>query len=311
MRYRLSEGFVLKWLEIPSLYNLKTDELYELDEGAFRYLRECTSPEGCDADDAEREFIDYCLSEGILTANPADVKRPPVILSPVPSLRYLELQITDKCNLRCRHCYIGVPQNRELSIPELKSVLTEFENMQGLRLLITGGEPLMHSHFAEFNALLPGYAYRKILFTNGLLLDQNLLSELYVDEIQFSIDGMEHGHDTLRGKGTFRKVIKSVEMALGFGIPVSVATMVHQQNRSEFDEMQLPQNRELSIPELKSVLTEFENMQGLRLLITGGDPLMYSHFAEFNALLPEYAYRKILFTTADVQPFCGIQCALA
>jgi len=238
MRYRLSEGFVLKWLEIPSLYNLKTDELYELDEGAFRYLRECTSPEGCDADDAEREFIDYCLSEGILTANPADVKRPPVILSPVPSLRYLELQITDKCNLRCRHCYIGVPQNRELSIPELKSVLTEFENMQGLRLLITGGEPLMHSHFAEFNALLPGYAYRKILFTNGLLLDQNLLSELYVDEIQFSIDGMEHGHDTLRGKGTFRKVIKSVEMALGFGIPVSVATMVHQQNRSEFDEMQ-------------------------------------------------------------------------
>jgi radical SAM protein with 4Fe4S-binding SPASM domain len=238
MRYRLSEGFVLKWLESPSLYDIKKDELYEVDEGAFHYLRECTSPEGCDSDDAEREFIDYCLSEGILTANPVDVKRPPVILSPVPSLRYLELQITDKCNLRCRHCYIGVPQNRELSIPELKSVLAEFENLQGLRLLITGGEPLMHSHFAEFNALLPEYAYRKILFTNGLLLDQKLLSELHVDEIQFSIDGMEHGHDTLRGKGTFRKVMKSVEMALGFGMPVSVATMVHRENRPEFDEMQ-------------------------------------------------------------------------
>jgi len=117
-------------------------------------------------------------------------------------------------------------------------VLAEFENMQGLRLLITGGEPLMHSHFAEFNALLPEYAYRKILFTNGLLLNQNLLSELHVDEIQFSIDGMEHGHDALRGKGTFKKVIRSVEMALGSGMPASVATMVHRENRSEFDEME-------------------------------------------------------------------------
>ena len=237
MRYRLSEGFVLKWLEIPSLYDIKKDELYELDDGAFCYLRECTTLEGGDPDEAETEFIDYCLSEGILTTNPVEIKRPPVNSSPAPSLRYLELQITDKCDLRCRHCYIGVPQNRELTIPQLKSVLDEFENMQGLRLLITGGEPLMHSHFEEFNALLPEYAYRKILFTNGLLLDQNLLSKLHVDEIQLSIDGMEHGHETLRGEGTFRKVIKSVEMALGFGMPVSVATMVHRENQTEFDEM--------------------------------------------------------------------------
>jgi radical SAM protein with 4Fe4S-binding SPASM domain len=120
----------------------------------------------------------------------------------------------------------------------LKSVLVEFENLQGLRLLITGGEPLMHSHFAEFNALLPEYAYRKILFSNGLLLDRILLRELHVDEIQISIDGMEHGHDALRGKGTFRKVIESVEMALGFAMPVSVATMVHRENLGEFDEME-------------------------------------------------------------------------
>jgi len=174
MKYRLSEGFVLKWLEIPSLYDIKNDDLYELDDGAFRYLGECMSLDGGNSEEADREFIDYCLSEGILTTNPVDVKRPAVISYAVPSLRYLELQITDRCNLRCRHCYIGVPQNKELSIPELKSVLAEFEIMQGLRLLITGGEPLTHSHFEEFNALLPEYAYRKILFTNGLLLDQTL-----------------------------------------------------------------------------------------------------------------------------------------
>jgi hypothetical protein len=53
VRYRLSEGFVLKWLEIPSLYDIKKDELYELDDGAFCYLRECTTLEGGDPDEAE------------------------------------------------------------------------------------------------------------------------------------------------------------------------------------------------------------------------------------------------------------------
>jgi radical SAM protein with 4Fe4S-binding SPASM domain len=95
----------------------------------------------------------------------------------------------------------------------------------------------MHSGFPEFNRLLPEYAFRKILFTNGLLLDKKYIEELNVDELQISIDGMEHGHDALRGKGTFYKAVKAVEEALGAGMAVSIATMVHRENLSEFDEM--------------------------------------------------------------------------
>jgi len=230
VEYRLSEKFVLRWLESPSLYDPGNDELYELDDAGFRFLQSCASPEecdtgvgcdagaGCSTPEADSEFIDYCLAEGILTLDSKAARRPPVIKSPIPSLRYLELQITDRCNLRCKHCYIGASKNKELSLIQLKAVLEEFEAMQGLRLLITGGEPLMHSHFAEFNEILPSYFFRKILFTNGLLLDQKLLGNLNVDEIQFSVDGMEHGHDALRGPGTFRKVMNSIEAALAQAI---------------------------------------------------------------------------------------------
>ena len=237
MKYYLSAGFALKLLETPSVYHIREDELYELDDSAFQFLKRCSDPDGCDDCTADSKFVEYCLSEGILTTGPVAVNRPLLLKAPSPSLRYMEFQITDRCNLKCKHCYIGVSGNNDLSIQDIRPILDEFEEMQGLRLLITGGEPLLHGRFNEFNSLLPQYNFRKILFTNGLLLDKALLKALNVDEIQFSVDGMEHGHDALRGKGTYRLVRQRIAEVMDAGLTVSAATMVHMKNLGEFGEM--------------------------------------------------------------------------
>ncbi len=233
----LSENCSLKWLETPSVYNSKTDELYELDEKGFEFLRSCAHQSGCKSCNPDAQFVDYCVSEGILQTEHVSIVRAPAIKAPVPSLRYLELQITDKCNLRCRHCYLGEPQKNELSLEDIKLVLDEFEVMQGLRLLITGGEPLMHSRFSAINEMLAEYSFRKVLFTNGLMLDKGAIKGLNIDEVQFSIDGIEKGHDALRGKGTHKKTIASLNEALKLGMQTSVATMVHNKNLDEFEIM--------------------------------------------------------------------------
>jgi len=256
MNYFLSKSVVLKWLETPSVYNIRTDELYELDKDSFSFLKSCAK-EGCTGSD-EGKFIEYCLKEGILTTEKISVKRPPLIKSPIPSLRYLELQITDRCNLRCEHCYINFPsplsekgttplnpplvrgevKGGELSIDRIKKVLSEFEEMQGLRVMITGGEPLLHGKFDEINEMLPDFFIRKVLFTNGLLLNKKILERLNVDEIQISIDGLEEAHDLLRGKGTFKKAVDAVRLSIESGYETSVSTMVHSKNLNDFDEME-------------------------------------------------------------------------
>lgn len=238
MKYFLSDRCVLKLLEKPSVYDINSDELYELDDQAFDFLKKTSDVQGYVHGDSDMKFVDYCFSEGILTAVPVNVKRPAVRQSTVPSLRYLELQITDRCNLKCRHCYIGKPLNNELSVDNIRKILAEFEDMQGLRLLITGGEPLIHRDFEEINKMLPYFAFRKILFTNGLLLNRELIERLNVHEIQFSVDGLEHGHEAVRGKGTYNAVIRRIEDVLAKGIAVSVATMIHKENIDEFDEME-------------------------------------------------------------------------
>jgi radical SAM protein with 4Fe4S-binding SPASM domain len=236
MRYFLAKDVCLKWLEEPAVYHLKNDELYDLDEEAFGFLKTCAGKEGGMIDDPD--ILAFCLEEGLLSDEDAAVKRPPGARAPSPSLRYLELQITDRCNLRCGHCYIGErPESHELSVDRIRAVLTEFEGMQGLRVLITGGEPLMHSSFDAVNALLPGFSMRRVLFTNGLLLSERKIDSLNVHEIQISIDGLEEAHDMLRGQGTFSKAMAAVRLCLDKGIDVSVSTMVHAKNLADFDGM--------------------------------------------------------------------------
>ena len=234
MKYFLSHEAALKWLETPCVYHIRNDELYELDMDSFEFLKKC-SESGCSSQD--KDFIDYCLKEGMLTIDMVYAERPTLIKSPEPSLRYLELQITNKCNLRCRHCYIGNGGTDELSVKQIKETLKEFEQMQGLRVLITGGEPLLHSKFEEVNEMLPQFSVRKVLFTNGLLLKERI-KKLNVEEIQVSIDGLEDAHDSLRGKGTFKEAIKAVNLSLDYGFHVSIATMVHPGNLDDFEEME-------------------------------------------------------------------------
>jgi radical SAM protein with 4Fe4S-binding SPASM domain len=246
MRYFVSEECALKRLEKPCIYNIKKDELFELDGEGFEFLRQCAAKGGCETD-SSNEFLDYCISEGILKTGEVHKGGRESLLTGhadpeafrfSPSLRYLELQITRRCNLRCRHCYIGPPSDTELALPDIKSILDEFQKMQGLRLIITGGEPLLHRDFDKMNSALPDYALRKILLTNGTLMTERLLERLNVDEIQVSLDGLEKAHDCIRGSGTYRKTLRCIESALCRGFEVSVSTMVHSENLGDFDEME-------------------------------------------------------------------------
>ncbi len=235
MAYYLSENFVLKWLETPYLYNIQADELYEIDEESFEFLRGCIKGrEICN----DKTFLQYCLNEGILLERPRETGHPRLSKSPLPSLRYLELQITNRCNLQCKHCYIDDEDAAELPLSDILAVLKEFEEMQGLRVMITGGEPLLYSRFKELNERLSGFRIRKVLFSNGLRLGRETLKELNVQEIQISIDGLERAHDLIRGKGTFKRAIESLRLAREHGFDVSVATVIHSENLNDLDALE-------------------------------------------------------------------------
>jgi len=226
----------LKSLEAPSVYDVENDELYELSEEAFAFLQRLPARAG---DSADKGFLDYCLQEGIVSfmENPA-VRPPSLQNAPVPSLRYLELNITDRCNLACAHCYLGPSRSGDMPLSLISRAMEEFALMQGLRLLITGGEPLLHREFWKMNERLREYPFRSVLLSNGTLITQETARRLKVHEVQVSLDGWEASHDRLRGDGSFKKAVQGIEHMLAQGTRVSVATMVHAFNLNDFERLE-------------------------------------------------------------------------
>ena len=257
----------LKNLEEPCVYDIENDELYELGQDAYQFLLRCSQGEKPVVRKEDEEFIQYCLSEGLVRWVDTPFQRKQFVhQSPIPSLRYLELQLTDRCNLQCRHCYLGQSGHQDLSFEQVLRILKEFEEIQGLRLLLSGGEPLLHPQFWKVNDLLRNYDFRSVLLSNGTLITKKVAKRLQVHEVQVSLDGMKEGHESLRGRGTFRKALMAIDYLHEAGIQVSVATMIHKDNLKEFDSLVgLLQSKEIKewnvdVPCVEGRLKENENL---------------------------------------------------
>ncbi len=234
----LSSHCALKHLEEYCLFDIENDELYELSLDGFQFLERISRGENPSVREEDEEFIQFCLAEHLIALSdaPHPRKKQPHP-SPQPSLRYLELQVTDRCNLKCQHCYLGDGHHRDLSILRIRNILEEFEEIQGLRLLLSGGEPLLHPQFWDLNDSLKEYGFRSVLLSNGMLITKDVARRLRVHEVQISLDGMKEGHESIRGKDTFEKALAAIDLLQGTGLRVSIATMIHRKNLNEFDQL--------------------------------------------------------------------------
>jgi len=236
---RLTPDCSPKRLEEPCMYDRSTDELFVLNTRALSFLEGCGRGAPMPDSPDDRAFVSTCLEEGILElADEPAARKLHLRQSPVPSLRYLLLHVTDRCNLKCRHCFLGEAGHSELSLPEVAAIADQFESMQGLRLLVSGGEPLLHSSFWEINDYLRRKDVRVVLLTNGTLIDKEAASRLVAQEVQISIDGMRESHDHIRGWGSFERSLDAIKHVTAAGIDVSIATMIHAKNIDEFDMME-------------------------------------------------------------------------
>jgi radical SAM protein with 4Fe4S-binding SPASM domain len=233
---RLHPKSALKNLEQPFVYHTGRDELYEIDERAQDFLLRCNGQSFGKELTTDADFVEYCLEEGILEGHDQPVPTTVTVdYGFTPSLRYLELHLLHKCNLTCRHCYLGPSQPIEMPVEDAVDITRQFSDTGGLRLLISGGEPLLYKDLKTYLEHTQALKIRRVLFTNGILINSQNISWLDVDEIQFSLDGWVKGHEQLRGRGTFEPTIQGIHIANAEGIPVSISTMIHRYNLNEFD----------------------------------------------------------------------------
>lgn len=118
-----------------------------------------------------------------------------------------EIDLTDKCNLSCSHCYFFAnktatfgKQDIELEVwaERLKKLYS-----QGIRkVLFVGGEPALRLDVLELaDSIFPVLH----VITNGTLkIPKSFCHTFFV-----SMDGTEKTNDKIRGRGTFKKIIEN------------------------------------------------------------------------------------------------------
>ncbi|MDT8395087.1 MAG: radical SAM protein [bacterium] len=223
----------LKRLEEPHIYDAAADELYLLDDESLERILALS--EGAD----DPEAAGLLAEAGLLQEMPRKVPVQVPGRSADPSLRYLEVQITGRCDKACRHCYLGPPRPVDMSVGTFRSVLDQFAVMQGLKVMVSGGEAAVHPEFEALADLLPEAPFRAVLITHGEWIgpvEACRLGERF-HQVQVSLDGMGEGHDALRGAGSFDRAVAGIMALREAGVPVAVGTMVHDGNLEQFEAM--------------------------------------------------------------------------
>jgi len=109
------------------------------------------------------------------------------------------LVLTNKCNLRCRHCALASRGDKDLSFEEAKNVIDSFYRRGGRNLYLQGGEPFLWRDGEYGVEDIVDYAHRVgyfavVIFTNG-----TIAIETSADTVFVSVDGLQETHDALRG----------------------------------------------------------------------------------------------------------------
>ncbi|MGO4549253.1 radical SAM protein [Paenibacillus sp. 2TAB23] len=137
------------------------------------------------------------------------------------------IKLNNGCNLRCKHCYewnedgfhwdmAKSEQKREIDIDTIDRILA-FTFPKKSKLYLWGGEPLYYSKFDLLAERLEKDIRTTTICTNAILIEEKMDAILkFSDDLVLlvSLEGFEAENDAIRGKGTFKKVIRAIDTLL-------------------------------------------------------------------------------------------------
>ena len=116
---------------------------------------------------------------------------------------FAEVDVTDNCNLRCKHCYHFHGKDdfktQELSIHVWEKRFNELYKSGIRHILLVGGEPVLRNDVLMLADKVFPFVY---IITNGTMK----IPEEFNHRLFVSIDGSRKTNDSIRGNGVFSGV---------------------------------------------------------------------------------------------------------
>ena len=170
--------------------------------------------------------------------------------------RSLDIEITSRCNLRCRYCYYfanPAVAYRDLAAHEWLRFFSELGGLGVMDLVLAGGEPFIREDLPVLIGGIVRNRMRFSLLSNGGLITDALAAFLAAtgrcDSVQVSVDGSRpETHDSCRGSGSFEGAMRGIAALRRHGVNTAVRVTIHRGNVDDLEDTARLLLEELRLP---------------------------------------------------------------
>jgi radical SAM protein with 4Fe4S-binding SPASM domain len=197
------------------------------------------------------KIIEQLFTDGIIFYSQSDHRQSGYPVYNKSEIQGLHLEITNLCNMRCKHCYVdsGKKLSAELNLEEIKRIIDMIPPFSNKQIAISGGEPTLHpdlEEILEYCTLVNGHHVD--LYTNGKKFSERLINKIkYINEnvsskirIQLSLEGArKETNDRIRGNGEYANAIATLKKLYVHNLNkyIIIFICLTKNNIEEIDEM--------------------------------------------------------------------------
>ena len=174
--------------------------------------------------------------------------------------RSVDLELTSRCNLRCRYCYYmgndGVTY-QDMPTERWLGLFEELGRAKVMSVCLSGGEALLRPDFFDLLDGLIRHRMRFQLLTNGGQVTTEVARRLQAtgrcDAVQVSLDGSRaETHEVMRGKGSFAPALNAIYLLRDAGLPVTVRATIHAHNIEDLPALAQLLLEEIGLPSVST-----------------------------------------------------------
>ena len=165
-------------------------------------------------------------------------------LRALDELRFLWLELTNRCNLTCAHCYAKSgprPLRKDvLTTADYKRLLEEAAALGCRAVQFIGGEPTLHRGLPELITRARALRYEHVeVYTNGTVLPDTLLSCFVDNWVSMAVSVYADDpdvHDAVTGRiGSHRRTISNLQRMVAAGLDVRIGLIAMDVNKGRVD----------------------------------------------------------------------------
>lgn len=155
-------------------------------------------------------------------------------------------ELTARCNLQCRMCYICKPaadsfsKNVELDTNDWLNIATEARDSGMLFVILTGGEVFVRTDFDKIYEGIIDIGLIPTIYSNATLINQQKirwLKKLPPEKLEVTLYGAsaESYSKVCGNEWAYEKVIANIDALLDAGIELRLKTTVIEENKNDYE----------------------------------------------------------------------------